>query len=322
MESKTKHRILGIVVVAGLAVLAYPLIQGSSITPNAQVLVKAPPFPDQAIQVSAADTDVTAQEPISPIAAESPSMTPTPDVPVPDQQTALPNEANAENISAAATPPAAPVPDAPAGNAPATTAEPVTPPVTGPSSASSAPSAESAPAVPSTASETQEHTIAPATEGTLKAAPPPANTTSDAQVNNQGQDEQKKVVKKKKLAKSRTTKTPKPVIYSKISSGSGSKLAYKQLPLDSNGLIQLKKSAWVIQLGSFKQKSNALKLVNRLRAKGYRAFIQNVNLASGENTRVFVGPEHQQASARIVAAELANEMKLNGIVLSYKPFTL
>jgi DedD protein len=129
-------------------------------------------------------------------------------------------------------------------------------------------------------------------------------------------------VKKKNIAKLKSVKPAKPTIYSKISTGTKASLAYKQAPIDNNGLLQLKKSAWVIQMGSFKQKSNALKLVNKLRAKGYRAFIQNVNMASGENTRVFVGPEHQQASARIVATELANDMKLHGIVISYKPFTL
>ena len=50
--------------------------------------------------------------------------------------------------------------------------------------------------------------------------------------------------------------------------------------------------------------------------------IQRVDLSSGENTRVFVGPEHQQASARLVATSLEKDMRLHGIVISYQPFSL
>lgn len=94
--------------------------------------------------------------------------------------------------------------------------------------------------------------------------------------------------------------------------------ALKQGPLDDNGLFKLKNPVWVIQIGSFQNKTNALKLVNKVRAKGYPAFIQQI----AANTRVYVGPESKQASARKLADHLKNELQLNGVVISYKPLTL
>lgn len=87
-------------------------------------------------------------------------------------------------------------------------------------------------------------------------------------------------------------------------------------------LAKLKNSAWVVQIGSFKNKENAFRLVNQLRSNGYSAFIQQRKTAFGENTRVFVGPESKQALAQALASQLENEMHIRGIVISYKPLTL
>ncbi|MBA3660570.1 MAG: SPOR domain-containing protein [Gammaproteobacteria bacterium] len=89
--------------------------------------------------------------------------------------------------------------------------------------------------------------------------------------------------------------------------------------IDEDGLFKLKNSAWVIQMGSFKSKNNAVKLVNQLREKGFKAFIQQVDTSIGNSTRVFVGPETKHADARAVAHKLENQMHLHGIVISYKP---
>lgn len=92
--------------------------------------------------------------------------------------------------------------------------------------------------------------------------------------------------------------------------------------LDRNGLIKLKNAVWVIQMGSFKNKGNALRLVNQLRANGYRAFIQEVQTSSAEHTRVFVGPLNKQALARSLADRIDAEMHMRGIVISYQPLVL
>lgn len=52
--------------------------------------------------------------------------------------------------------------------------------------------------------------------------------------------------------------------------------------------------AWVIQIGSFSNKDNALSLVSKLRTQGYRAY----HRMSGEYTRVYVGPYPDEAAAK------------------------
>lgn len=89
-----------------------------------------------------------------------------------------------------------------------------------------------------------------------------------------------------------------------------------------SSLAELKESAWVVQIGSFKNKDNALRLVNKLRASGYRAFHQDMATAAGTNTRVFVGPENKRNSARVMAIQLEKDLNLHGVVLNYKPLEL
>jgi DedD protein len=51
------------------------------------------------------------------------------------------------------------------------------------------------------------------------------------------------------------------------------------------------KEAWVIQLGSFKHKSNVAELVTKLKRNGYTAFTKPIKTKQGNLTKVFVGPE-------------------------------
>jgi len=92
-------------------------------------------------------------------------------------------------------------------------------------------------------------------------------------------------------------------------------------PVDE-GLLKLKGPVWVIQLGSFKDKTNALQMVNQLRANGYQAFLQEVSTALEVSTRVYVGPEQKHVNALALANRLQNEMNIKGIIISYKPLTL
>jgi DedD protein len=81
---------------------------------------------------------------------------------------------------------------------------------------------------------------------------------------------------------------------------------------------EVKSNAWVVQLGVFREKNNAIRLVNQLRTNGYRAFITK----NGSMTKVFVGPENKQLAARNLASRLEQEMHIKGMVINYKPFTL
>lgn len=83
---------------------------------------------------------------------------------------------------------------------------------------------------------------------------------------------------------------------------------------------QVKQSAWVVQLGSFRSKVNAERLTNSLRAKGYKAFTYETK--SNGQTRVYVGPQFKQASAATIASKIETDMKMHGIVVSFKPLEI
>jgi DedD protein len=71
---------------------------------------------------------------------------------------------------------------------------------------------------------------------------------------------------------------------------------------------------WVIQMGCFKSKQNALNLANKLRKAGYKTFTRD----SGHSTTlVYIGPEAKQAAVTLSQAVQKN-LNLQGIVVSYK----
>lgn len=91
---------------------------------------------------------------------------------------------------------------------------------------------------------------------------------------------------------------------------------------DKTGYANLKSKAWVVQLGSFKSKSNAMRLVNVLRTRGYHTYIEQGAAGKHSLTKVLVGPEHKKDSAHTLAARLEREVHIRGIVVNYKPLAL
>jgi len=76
-------------------------------------------------------------------------------------------------------------------------------------------------------------------------------------------------------------------------------------------------SGWVVQVGSFSSELNAFGLRDKLRNKGYSAFVER---AEGSKVvfRVRVGPEIKQEKAQRVKGELMDEMKLDGLVMRHR----
>jgi len=76
-------------------------------------------------------------------------------------------------------------------------------------------------------------------------------------------------------------------------------------------------SGWVVQVGSFSSELNAFGLRDKLRNKGYSAFVER---AEGSKVvfRVRVGPEINQEKAQRVKGELMDEMKLDGLVMRHR----
>ncbi len=69
-------------------------------------------------------------------------------------------------------------------------------------------------------------------------------------------------------------------------------------------------SAWVIQLGSFANEQNALKLRDQLRDKGYTTFVEAVDARGAKVFRVRIGPELERAQAEAIRDKLEQELKI------------
>ncbi|VFN07767.1 MAG: DedD protein [Candidatus Kentron sp. G] len=91
------------------------------------------------------------------------------------------------------------------------------------------------------------------------------------------------------------------------------KTALASVKPDSSKESALK--AWAVQVGSFSEQRNALGLRDRLRAKGYRAFVKSIK-ADG-NTRVFVGPALRRDDALRAHEKLYSDLNIKGLVIRY-----
>lgn len=74
---------------------------------------------------------------------------------------------------------------------------------------------------------------------------------------------------------------------------------------------------WVVQIGSFSNKRNAIALRDRLRESGYDVFLEPANVSTRSMTRVYVGPEPERDDALASRQKLQHETKLKGIVRPY-----
>jgi len=77
-------------------------------------------------------------------------------------------------------------------------------------------------------------------------------------------------------------------------------------------------NGWVVQVGSFSRKSNALSLQETLRKKGYAAYVEAYQAKSGTRYRVRVGPELSEAKSKDTASSLKRELGIDGFVLHQK----
>lgn len=74
---------------------------------------------------------------------------------------------------------------------------------------------------------------------------------------------------------------------------------------------------YAVQVGSFRNRDNAVALRDRLREAGYPAYVEESR--AGESATVFrlrVGPTSDREESRALAARLADEENLEGIVVS------
>ncbi len=77
-------------------------------------------------------------------------------------------------------------------------------------------------------------------------------------------------------------------------------------------------SGWAIQLGSFASEANARRLLDKLRAAGYTAYLERHREAENTVFKVRVGPERQRADAEQLRERLEREFASKGILRPYR----
>lgn len=75
--------------------------------------------------------------------------------------------------------------------------------------------------------------------------------------------------------------------------------------------------AWVVQVGSFSQSANALALRDKLRAKGFTAFVEKLKTGGNTIYRVRIGPELKKKNADKLLQRLQRVMGMKGIVMGH-----
>lgn len=75
--------------------------------------------------------------------------------------------------------------------------------------------------------------------------------------------------------------------------------------------------AWIVQLGSFSSEENAQQLNNKLRDKGFTAFVEPLKQKSRVIYRVRVGPELLRSDAEQVRDKIKQSMQMDGLVVPY-----
>jgi len=76
---------------------------------------------------------------------------------------------------------------------------------------------------------------------------------------------------------------------------------------------------WVVQLGSFSDKKNAIELRNKVKAAGFKAFVDVfVNSKGVSLYRLRVGPLMEKIDAESTQVKIKNKLKLDGLIKSHE----
>jgi len=75
--------------------------------------------------------------------------------------------------------------------------------------------------------------------------------------------------------------------------------------------------AWAVQMGNFHNHNNAVRLANRLRMAGYKAYTRQIVSRTGNiSTRVYVGSGLAEASAKKLSQKIHSHLNLDGLVVT------
>ncbi|HSW94444.1 MAG TPA: SPOR domain-containing protein [Gammaproteobacteria bacterium] len=310
MEQKKVQRIVGILVVVALAIVVMPLLFGKNNFPVQQAAnIKAPPFPDQ-----------PPAEELTPTVAEA--TTPAPASPKPAAAVADQTAASADNADI-------PVPEALSGKIqPALVSHPVAKDNPVENKSMQEPSAsdkqtvvvtpEMANKINNDSGSSPKDNSSTSSVGTVIYEPVPAMATTPAALNTP--------VPVEKTAPAAVA-APTPPVMAKAVLPVLAKTKNAPPVQHKVGVKKSKQSSfaksrpatgWVVQMGYFSVKSNAIRMAHTLEASGYKAFTQDVKLHDGKmRTRVYIGPAFRQASATQLSREINQKLNMHGFVMPY-----
>ncbi len=78
------------------------------------------------------------------------------------------------------------------------------------------------------------------------------------------------------------------------------------------------RQSYTIQVGSFSQQHNALRLEKKLKQKGYHAFVEKIHISSGYRYRVRVGPFVRYEQAEQLQKKIRKQFKLDTRITIYQ----
>jgi len=91
---------------------------------------------------------------------------------------------------------------------------------------------------------------------------------------------------------------------------------------ERKGQSAVQAGAWLIQVSSFRTRSNAVRLRDKLRGKKFRAFIKDFAKDKQSFYRVYVGPESQWKVVQANKSVLDKQFGLKGLIVKYDPLVL
>lgn len=339
MEQKKVQRIVGIMVVIALVIVVMPLLFGKNNFPVQQAAnIKAPPFPDQPQATDTTPADVqtpalastTNADKDSNAEQQNNSATP---VTQPGQTTGLPDQ-TADNAKL----PVPPVLSGEVQQASVNNQPSDAPKVDSSQSANSATDKQTVVITPEMAKKIHDDSAAAGASSindNKSASPPgtiiyepvttPAITAPSVTPNAPEQPVKNSVVAAAvtnvptEKSESAIVVPAKPVIAKVKNAPPRQKVAHVKSKSKALSFVKSTSSAaWVVQMGNFSIRQNAVHLANVLEASGYKAFIQDVTFSNGKvRTRVYIGPEFKQASATRLSKDIKQKLSMQGFVVPY-----
>ncbi|WP_223787903.1 SPOR domain-containing protein [Marinicella meishanensis] len=96
----------------------------------------------------------------------------------------------------------------------------------------------------------------------------------------------------------------------------------KVITLNANEVAQMAaqgQMGWVVQLGSFSAKNNAIELRNKVKAAGFDGYVDVITNASGKQLyRLRIGPLMERVDAEQTQRQIKQKLKLDGLVKNHE----